>query len=700
MTTHFEKRSVRNEASKALAAIFVLCLLALGISAQAPPNPPPPAENVPTGALIIPMDNYHQGNDAESTFNLRAYGLANLFLQNNIPVKWAIKPGKAKDDVDFTASVTRISGGPTGDASAANASFRGGPFIIPAEYDNQTLRDLITTFNDQGTDVVVYKTTAPTSADIRYTLTHKPKIAIGPDGGNFGTGVHQDVFDAAGITNYDSVTDDIINTNACYTLATQAHSTSSNFVNLYKQFVISGGNLLLQCASIRTFENNANGHFQTTAPGYSIFGTGTESFPTGDDVDSNSFAYPDGAMPFNQFLGILANQDGAITEYAYAPSGGPANGNRVSVRNTGNNADKFVATVSELGGAGVAGSAVFELGGHDYSRTDSGASLIQRLNGQRMILNTIFVPVTRPTACGLQQATVQGYKSVRRFNVRNGGPPLIAGDTLEWTIDYVNNSPVAVSNFQIRDEISAIDGVLTGNLTLVPGSNLVTVTQGGAVAVRNPNYDGLGDDATSDMLAPGATLPVGARIQVKVRTTINLLGPGGQPHPDGQILWNQTLARGTQITGTVKSDAIDWTNTSIFGVDTPPSDSFLQFQNVGILDPTIARIKGTTAADVSLAGSVRTAEGSPIENALVTVTNGSTGEIRTVRTTASGQFQVENLEVNNLYIINVTHKRYRFTDGPITLNLTDSVTGLAFIGRVSDTKGGNQPTTIFKAGKN
>ena len=694
MKTLFEIESMQKTAKKALAGLFLLCMVAIAVSAQAPSNPAPPPENIPAGALVIPMDNVNQGDAAGTTFNLRAYGLANLFLQNNIPVKWAIKPGKAKDDVDFAANVTRISGD-AGVSGPADVSFSGGPFIIPADYDTQSLRNLIDAFNAAGTDVVVYKTNAATTADIRYNLTHKPKIAVGPDGGNFGTGVHQDLFDAAGIPNYDSVTDDIINTTACYTLATQAHSTSSEFVDLYRQFVLSGGNLLLQCASVNTFENNTNGHFQTTAAGYSVFGTGTLSFPTGPAVDT-ALVYPEGAMPFNQFIGILANQDGAVTEYSYAPGGGPVNANRVSVRNSGDHADKLVATVSELASPGTAGSAVFEIGGHDYNRIDTGASLISRLNGQRMILNTIFVPVTRPNSCGLQQATVNGYKSVRRFNNRQGGPPLVAGDTLEWTIDYVNNSQVAVSNFQIRDEISAVEGVLTGNLTLVAGSNTVIVLGGGATASRNPEYDGIGDDTTSDLLAPEAYLPVGGRIQVKVRTTINLTGPGGQPLPDGLTLYNQTLARGPQITGAVKSDAIDFTNTAIFGIDTPPADSIPQFQNVGILDPTTARIQSPTAADISIDGQARTTADAPIENVLITVLNAATGDIRTARTDSNGYFVVEGLEVNTVYIVSARHKRYSFPDGPITLNLTDSVTGLGFVGKIPSTKAGNQPTTIFK----
>lgn len=691
MKTHFEIRSVRKIAGNALAGLLVLCLIALAVSAQAPPVVPPPPENIPAGSLIIPMDNVNQGPASGLSFNLRAYGLANLFLQNNIPVKWAIKPGKAKDDVDFTANVTRIAG-ITGVAGPANVNFSGGPFIVSAEYDTPALRQLITTFNDGGSPVAVYRTNTAAPVDIRYTLTHKPKIAVGPDGGNFGTGVHQTLFQAAGIPNYQSVTDDIINANSCFTLATQAHSVSTTFVNLYRQFVLSGGNLLLQCASINTFENNANGHFQTTNPGYSVFGTNDST------AVNTTLIYPEGAMPFNQFIGILANQDGAITEYAYAPGGGPANGNRVSVRNSGDHANKFVATVSELGTAGTAGSTVFELGGHDYTRTATGASELARINGQRMILNAIFVPVTRPQACGLQQANVLGYKSVRRSNVRQGGPPLVAGDTLEWTIDYINNSPVAVSNFNIRDQISAVDGVLTGNLTLVAGSNTVTITSGGATATRNTSYDGLGDDATSDLLAAGAFLPVGGRIQVKVRTTINLLGPGGQPHPDGLILYNQTLARGTQITGTVKSDAIDWTNTTIFGIDTPSSDSFLQLQNVGILDPTIARIKAPTAADSSVDGQVRTSNGMGIANALVTITNAATGEARSVRTNSSGFFFIDELETGELYTLTVQHKRYRFDEGSITFTLTESINGLAFIGTLpNNVKAGNQRTTTFKA---
>lgn len=280
---------------------------------------------------------------------------------------------------------------------------------------------------------------------------------------------------------------------------------------------------------------------------------------------------------------------------------------------------------------------------------------------------------------------VFGYKSVRRINPRSGGPAVIPGDTLEWTIDYVNFGSVGITNFNIRDQIGLFNGELTGNLTFVAGSNIVTLVSGGASASRNTNYDGIGNDSTSNLLANGATLPVGGRIQVKLRTTVNLLNNDGQPHEDGTILYNQTLGIGNQLTSGVLSDAIDATNTSILGIDPPPAGSLLQLQNP-IADPTIARIKGTTAADITIDGEARTASGAPIVNALVTAVDGLTGEAWMTATDELGRFRIEGVEVGGLITLIVQHKRYRFANGQMTFSPSDSVAGLTFIGRLPETK--------------
>ncbi|MCC6328584.1 MAG: carboxypeptidase regulatory-like domain-containing protein [Acidobacteria bacterium] len=672
---------------------FVFTILcALGVAstpAQAVPVPAPPPENILAGALIIPMDNVNQGNAAGTTFNLRAYGLANLLLQNGIPVKWVIKPGKSKDDNDFSANVTRIAG-TEGVAGPASLDFAGGPFVVTRDYDTAPVRNMINTFNSTGTPVTVYKSNADAIADVRYTLTHIPKIAIGPDGGNFGSGVYQGLFDRAGIPNYTTGIDDINQPGACYTIATQGHQVDDSYVDSFRTFVESGGNLILQCASVGTFENNSSGHFQTTAPGYALF---TSNAPA-TEINSNAFVFPQGDMPFNQFLGLLADQDGAVTEYAYAPGGGPANGNLVAARNSGGNSNVFVATVSQVNGPAATGGVVFEFGGHDYARPDSTEtdSALAMINGQRMQLNAVFVPAV--SICQVEPQSVLGYKSVRRINSRQGGPPIAPGDTLEWTIDYVNNTVADQFNFQVRDLIGEF-GTNSQYLTLVPGSNLVTQTTGGATATRNAAFDGAGNDATADMLTDGAFLPVGGRIQLKVQTIINanvLI-----QNPAGYTVFNQTTARSATLppTGTTKSDAIDATNTNIFGVEAPPPGSVPQTQNGSIINPTSAPLR-PLAAEALIEGRAVTAGGSGINNALVTVVRASNGEVRTARTNALGFFQIGGLPVGQVYLVTVRSKLYRFPTDPMVLNLSDSITGLSFTGQ--QFKPGKQATTIFKSG--
>ncbi len=673
MNTPYKKASALAVPRKFLALILVTLVFSIGLPAQPPPGSTPAQENILSGALIIPMDNVNQGNAGGTTFNLRAYGLANLFLQNNIPVKWAIKPGKSKDDVDFAANVTRIAG--TAGSASGNLSFAGGPFIVAREFDTPALRNLITTFNGSGTPVTVYATDADVLVDIRYTMTHKPKIAIGPDGGNFGSGVHQSIFDAAGISNYTSDVGDIGNQGACFTLATQAHSTNPAFVSTYRQFVESRGNLLLQCASVGTFENNASGRFQASAPGYFLYSSNN---PPNNEINSNAFVFPLGSMPFNQFLGLLADQDGAVTEYAYAAGAGPVNNNTVSVVNSAPNADKFVATASQIGGP--VGGVVFEMGGHNYARNDDGGESdtdLAKLNGQRMLLNAVMVPAG--TVCTAPPQSINGYKSVRRINIRQGGPPIARGDTLEWTIDYVNNSQANQFDFQVQDIIGELNFAddPTGFLTLVSGSNIVSFLSGGATASRNPAFDGVGNDSTSDLLDTGAFLPVGGRIQIKVQTIVK----DNTPRP--YVLLNQTKARSQTIlpTDNTKSDAIDASNASIFTSNPPPAGSVIQVQNVAIIDPTAAPI-APTAASVSMEGHVRTSGGVGIRSATVTAVNAATGESRSVRTNSFGYFRIGDLQAGGFYLVTVQHKQYRFPAEPFVITLSEDATGLSFVGEL------------------
>ena len=661
MSKNINSNTVARSLTTRFLGVFVsiLVLFCVGAFAQAQPGAQN-SEPVPVDSLIIPMDNVNQANPT-TTFNLRAYGLANKLLQNNIPLKWAIKYNKNKDDVDFSAVVTRIAG-PSGVASG-NVNFSGGPFIVSPEF--RTLAEpIIAAFNTSITgtpnDVTVYRVTLATVADIRYTITHKPLVAIGPDGGNFGTGVYQDLLDQALIPDYSSVTDESMQPDSCYTLAAQAHSTVTTWVASYSGFVQNGGNLLLECASINTFENNAlNGHYQTTQ-GYSVYGTNDSTNVSG------TLTYPNGYMPFNQFIGALnGDQDGAITDFYPASGSNYQNGALIAARHnngtgTGNH-NANVAVVSKVGNVGREGGYVFELGGHNYDRGSSND--ITNINGKRMILNTLFVPVTRPCA-QLAQPQVEGYKSVRmKTDVAPGG--LGQNDIVTWEITYINRSLAPAVNFQITDPISNLMQYQPGSLTVTAAGTLTTAT-------ANPSFNGVGNIS---MLASGATLAYNGRITITYDA--KLLQPAA-------FVENQASATGFSVpVSGVKTDNIDGNDPPVVysgagGNVTAPPSSFAQepLQSNATIDPTWLSYLGTTAAEASISGRVTTSFGYGVRNATVVATD-SNGAVWTAQTSAFGYYTLKGLGVGRAYVISVKSKSYVFT--PRVITLEDAVDGVDFV---------------------
>src|SRR5439155_24543468 len=83
-------------------AAILACLQSTPAAAQNLPGPSANFQTIKAGPLVIPMDAAHQGTPAP--FNMKAYGLANYLLQHNVPLKRAIRAGKSKDAIDFTAT--------------------------------------------------------------------------------------------------------------------------------------------------------------------------------------------------------------------------------------------------------------------------------------------------------------------------------------------------------------------------------------------------------------------------------------------------------------------------------------------------------------------------------------------------------------------------------------------------------------------
>lgn len=82
-----------------------------------------------------------------------------------------------------------------------------------------------------------------------------------------------------------------------------------------------------------------------------------------------------------------------------------------------------------------------------------------------------------------------------------------------------------------------------------------------------------------------------------------------------------------------------------------------------------------TAANVAVSGRVLTNDGRGLQNAVVVMTD-SNGNTRTVRTTTFGNFRFENVEAGEIYIFQISSKRFTFDSQIVTVS--EEITELIF----------------------
>lgn len=144
---------------KYYAIITVIFLLQIiGIKSLTAGN-----EVIPTGSYIIDMGVFPQ---TYST-GLKPYGLIHTLVKDyQIPIKWSIDPNKVKDGIDFIYN---------------NQDFKGGPFIITANYRTKTIDSVFNSWMSQG--VVVVTTTSPVTVPIYTTITYFTKWILDAQNG-------------------------------------------------------------------------------------------------------------------------------------------------------------------------------------------------------------------------------------------------------------------------------------------------------------------------------------------------------------------------------------------------------------------------------------------------------------------------------------------------------------------------------------
>ncbi|MEM7104825.1 MAG: hypothetical protein AAF502_16935, partial [Bacteroidota bacterium] len=384
--------------------LFLVFLLACPILADGQDIPPvaPNLEIIPVGSFIIPLDRAHQGVlliDPDylvpfTGLNLSSYGLAWTLLDNGIPVKWVIKSGKFKDEADFTANVSQVY--PEID-DPENGIFRTSAFIIDysdlfnescaaATTDNlNLLHDVI---SDYGRNVAVYELNEATQMDVRYKLTHPPKVSALNDGGL--SLVHTRLLSEAGIPHDTLTSIEFFEDFSCFTFISQPHLdniTNPNYISNLNDFLEGGGNFLAQCISAFVFEND--GGFQST-----------NGFISDGAFDNFGYQYFNHDMPINQFEGLLPREiEGSLNNYVL--NGGQWHPYAYTC--IMNQSDEFVITAADVNGVSAGGN-VYYIAGHEAIMNDFSNYLksigfmpgpidfqrVQQL--KRMYLNALFVP--------------------------------------------------------------------------------------------------------------------------------------------------------------------------------------------------------------------------------------------------------------------------------------------------------------------
>lgn len=141
-----KKLLCRTKTQGTLLAIFALLVLlsaSIGLRAQ--------TETFSSGAFIVNM-----GVTPQTVGNaLKPYGMIyDLIYNYGVAVKWIIEPTKSFDGIDFTYD---------------GVDYKGGPFLIPAEYRSTAVNSRITYWQSQG--VVGVTTTAPVTVPVAKTIT-------------------------------------------------------------------------------------------------------------------------------------------------------------------------------------------------------------------------------------------------------------------------------------------------------------------------------------------------------------------------------------------------------------------------------------------------------------------------------------------------------------------------------------------------
>eukprot|EP01089_Gocevia_fonbrunei_P013488 TRINITY_DN3465_c0_g7_i1.p1 TRINITY_DN3465_c0_g7~~TRINITY_DN3465_c0_g7_i1.p1 ORF type:complete len:974 (+),score=216.97 TRINITY_DN3465_c0_g7_i1:470-3391(+) len=431
-------QSIEHRLMKAILLV-VVAFLSVCLALQAPDLPGPAANptELRAGSLIIPMDNWQLKYASGGEMSLKPFGLiVRMLYAAKAPILWVIKAGKAADSDDFNAVTTTSTVGSLSFGNQASRPYSAGPFVVPGEYADDIIAFLKNQLPadakagavcDAGfySQVVIHRTVANITVDVRHKLLFKPHPAISNLSKSFGQTHYgllasrsrttcnsrdgKDTSDSAGLdlnTHYEIIQteDDMlaITGETCFTTVTEPHwawakGYAPKYYNAMSNFVVSGGNILCECAGLWSYENYQNGAAGGTGGFLTQFGLQYEQVSTADTLHHQA------DLPISQWNGKFS---GSL--YGHTPDWYLQFGTGRTTEDWANNAfvvvenikphDKdrgsYIASAGKLSNLTI-GSMVFYLGSHSYVPQGSNT-----LAGRRFYFNGLLTPPHRPARCG------------------------------------------------------------------------------------------------------------------------------------------------------------------------------------------------------------------------------------------------------------------------------------------------------------
>jgi hypothetical protein len=412
-------------------------------------------ETLSSGSFIVNM-----GIVTQTTSNgLKPYGLIyDLMVNYQVPVKWIIDQTKAKDGADFTYNST---------------SYKGGPFIIPAEYITSSVSSRISYWQTQGVQGTY--TTSAISVLVYSTLTNFPVIMIDTLAGL--QAIIQTYYTNAGIPSTAYTLGSPAGLTQCFDIWTNPHGdpTWSTHGYLYNFVTTQKGWIWGQCHAVSMLEDvvdpsppyeQLNFLSQTGLKCYQSGGCGTgftESHVTSASAPYTNYNWTDPEMQYMADL-YLATQAGSERWFQPVSTGGWRTTTKIAVTTgTGTAPTQGVLCVYGQAYGDDNYGRVEYVAGHDLTSGGGGAAQPMKVAAQRCYFNFLLLAGKAKqllmSSSSIPSTWTAATPQAVSVSVSSGISPY----TYQWTSTvpgYFYDSTAASTYFYPDSSVSTVNGVL------------------------------------------------------------------------------------------------------------------------------------------------------------------------------------------------------------------------------------------------